>query len=126
MSIKIQTHLESFNKIYREGDTMTGTVEVSSNEDSKFEHITAIVTGQYTIKNAKVNPPQTSIIKFYTKKVKIAENGKITAGKAGSFNLKIGLTGSEENPLYESYQGVIVLISVRLVFSFYFIYTIIS
>lgn len=115
MAMKINVLLDSFNKIYREGETMVGTVEITSKEESSYNHITAVLIGQYTIKNNKATPSQTHIIKFYNKSVKIAENGKILPNKTNSFNLKLPISYSEDNPIYESYQGVIVSITVSLV-----------
>lgn len=112
MSLKIGVQLDSFNKIYREGEYMTGVVELVSPTIINFEHITAVLTGQYLIKNNKLSPPLSHVIKFFQKSSVLAENGKIQPDKTNPFNLKLHLVGSEDNPLIETYQGVLVTISV--------------
>ena len=79
MVSKIDIVLDSFNKIYKENEIMTGSVEITSLEDINFDNISAEIYGQYTFKNTKANPPTTDIKKFYNLKTKIAENGKIKA-----------------------------------------------
>lgn len=114
MSLKIGVQLDSFNKIYREGEYMSGVVEVNSPTVTSFDHITAVLTGQYHLKNNKISPPQNHVIKFFHKKSIIAEHGKVQPEKSNFFSLKLHLSGSEDNPLIETYQGVLVTISVRI------------
>lgn len=110
MNIKVK--LDSFNKIYKEDENITGVVEINSKEALSFNHITAVLTGSYVIKNMKVSPTQTHIIKFYTKKTKIIEKGKLQSETNNSFNLKLLLNSTTDNLLIETYQGVIVSIQV--------------
>lgn len=116
MSLKINVQLDSFNKIYREEETMTGLVEINSSSTTSYDSITAVLTGSYQLKNNKVSPPQTTISRFFIKKSVLAENGKIQADKSNFFNMKLHLTGTKENPLIESYQGVSVTIFVSPLF----------
>ncbi len=110
MNIKVK--LDSFNKIYKEDENITGVVEITNKEAISYNHITAVLTGSYIIKNMKVSPTQTNIIKFYSKKSKIVEKGKLQSDSSNSFNLKIPLNSTTDNILIETYQGVIVTIQV--------------
>ena len=116
--MNINVKLDSFNKIYREGENITGVCEIESKDNINFEQINAILTGNYVIKNQKVTPVQTHIVKFHTKKVKIAEKGKIKSNSVNSFSIDIPLEKTTENQLIETYQGVIVSINYDLVINF--------
>lgn len=115
--MNISVKLDSFNKIYKQGEAVTGVVEIDSKESISYEHITAVITGSYIIKNQKSSPPQTHIIKFYLKKQKIAENGKLKTDKINSFNMKIPLESTSDNTLMETYQGVVVTIAVSILYN---------
>lgn len=76
--MEIEILLDSFNKTYNVGDNITGTINVTSNEKNlEFLQLNINFIGSYNIKNNKANPPTVSVIKFYSKKLKIEENGKM-------------------------------------------------
>ncbi len=112
MSMKISVSLDSFNKIFKVGDIISGTVEVTSSQDSEYDSISCVIRGDYTIKTSKTSQPL--IQTFYTKKQKISEKGKIKSNAVTKLPLKLYLTSSNDNELIESYQGVIVSISYEL------------
>jgi len=74
----INIELDSFNKNYNAGEFITGNVLITSNEKSfEFDQINISLTGNYTIKNNKVTPPSVNIVKFFYKKMKLSDGGKM-------------------------------------------------
>lgn len=110
--MNISIKLDSFNKIYKEGENITGTVDIDSSDIVPYDHITAVLTGSYIIKNQKVSPPQNHIIKFYNAKQKLSSSGKLRKDQVNTFPLNINLESTPENKLIETYQGVVVTIIV--------------
>lgn len=112
MISKINVTLDSFNKTYREGETIKGLLEISCSEDINYNFIIAEVIGQFTFKNTKVEPPISTNTKFYNSKTNVSNKGKLNSNKTNIFNISMPLESINQNKLYESYQGVIVTITV--------------
>jgi hypothetical protein len=114
--MEIDIQFDSFNKTFYKGSNISGSVIISCNERvQEYSSINVVLIGSYSIKNNKVNPPSVSIIKFYLKKIKISENGKLVLGNNNIFQFKFSLNDdSKDNQLYETYQGVLVSLGYEL------------
>lgn len=111
MSTKINILLDSFNKIYKVNDFITGTIEINSNTNLSFEKITSTIKGEYLFKSSKSSNSQVNSREvFYRKTNKISDSSTIKANQPNKFPFKFQLTSSEDNQLIESYSGVVVSI----------------
>lgn len=109
----ISLSLDSLNKVYYAGDYIQGSVLIinKSKTTMKFD-LFIKVSGFYTFRNTKENPPKTSGLQFYKKSFKALSEQYSTIGSNNSFRFKFPLTsdGCDQNfsSLFESYHGVAV------------------
>ena len=109
----ISLSLDSLNKVYYAGDYIQGSVLIinKSKTTMKFD-LFIKVSGFYTFRNTKENPPKTSGLQFYKKSFKALSEQYSTIGSNNSYRFKFPLTsdGCDQNfsSLFESYHGVAV------------------
>ena len=76
----IKLNLESFNKTYLIGDSITGNITIKNKRyESKYD-LSLILIGRYHISNKRAQPPVKINEKFITKEYKIIINGDIQKG----------------------------------------------
>ena len=76
----IKLNLESFNKTYSIGDSITGNIIIKNKRyESKYD-LSLILIGRYHISNKRAQPPVKINEKFITKEYKIITNGDIQKG----------------------------------------------
>ena len=72
----IKLNLESFNKTYLIGDSITGNITIKNKRyESKYD-LSLILIGRYHISNKRAQPPVKINEKFITKEYKIITNGE--------------------------------------------------
>ena len=109
----ISLSLDSLNKVYYAGDYIQGSVLIinKSKTTMKFD-LFIKVSGFYTFRNTKENPPKTQGLQFYKKSFKALAEQYSTIGANNSYRFKFPLTsdGCDQNfsSLFESYHGVAV------------------
>ena len=109
----ITLSLDSLNKVYYAGDYIQGSVLIinKSKTTMKFD-LYIKVSGFYTFRNTKENPPKTQGQQFYKKSFKALAEQYSTIGANNNFRFKFPLTsdGCDQNysSLFESYHGVAV------------------
>jgi hypothetical protein len=116
--MEIEIAFDSFNKTFNLGETITGEILIDNSEKltMDFQGMSMQLIGSYSIKNNKMTPPTVSVIKFFSKKLKIHDAGKLIYGNNNSFKFKFPLVEDRNNEqyLYESYQGVLISISYEM------------
>ena len=111
--------LDKFNKLYYAGDNIQGSVLIinKSKTTVKFDLIIK-VTGYYTLRNSKENPPKLKALVFYKKSYKALIDQYSTIGSNNSYRFKFPLTSDGSDPsydcLYESYHGVAVSLGYEI------------
>lgn len=117
--MELSLSLDSLNKVYYAGDVIQGSVLVINKSKSTVKYDLIIkVTGYYTFRNTKENPPKIKGEQFYKKSFKLLTDNYSTIGANNSFHFKFPLTsdGCEQNfsTLYESYHGVTVSVQYEI------------
>jgi len=117
--MEVSLSLDSLNKIYYAGDFIQGSVLIINKSKSTIKYDLFIkVTGYYTFRNTKENPPKMKGVPFYKKSFKVLTEQYSTIGANNSYRFKYPLTsdGCEENltSLYESYHGVSVSVGYEI------------
>lgn len=76
--MEIDIKFDNFNKIFQSSDIITGAININSLEKLiEFQKIEGTLVGFYTIKNTKVSPTAISVIKFFTRRLTLANEGKM-------------------------------------------------
>lgn len=106
----IKLNLESFNKTYSIGDSITGNITIKNKRyESKYD-LSLILIGRYHISNKRAQPPVKINEKFITKEYKIITNGDIQKGISPDQHFSFPLIPEENDHFYESYKGVVLSI----------------
>ena len=112
--MELSIGLDSLNKIYYAGDSIAGTVLLinKSKSSSKFDLLIK-VSGYYTFRNNKVNPPIMKAVQFYKKTYTLLTDSHSPTGGNNSYHFKFPLNSDKcDDPtfasLYETYHGVSV------------------
>ena len=108
MDIKI--NLESFNKTYSIGDSITGNISIKNKKyESKYD-LSLTLIGRNYISNKRTQPPIKVNEIFITKQHKIITNGDLKKGLTLDQHFSFPLIPEENEKFYESYRGVVLSI----------------
>ncbi|KAK6623370.1 Vacuolar protein sorting-associated protein 26C [Polyplax serrata] len=120
MAIVLDIRLKKVNKVYHEGDVVSGIVVVQSPSDFKHDGITLIAEGTV---NLQLSAKNVGILDAFYQSVKpiqlvnctmdMASPGKIPAGNT-EIPFEFTLTPRTNKTLYETYHGVFVNIQYNL------------
>ncbi|CAE1325312.1 Down syndrome critical region protein 3 homolog,Down syndrome critical region protein 3 [Acanthosepion pharaonis] len=116
MSTLLDIKLKRVNKVYREGDVVSGVVIIQSKSEMQHQGITLTVDGAV---NLQLSPKSVGLFEAFYNSVKpitllqylvdVAKPGKIPAGKT-KLPFEIPLKPKMYRILYETYHGVYVSI----------------
>ena len=120
--MELSIGLDSLNKIYYAGESIAGTVLLinKSKSSSKFDLLIK-VSGYYTFRNNKVNPPIMKAVQFYKKTYTLLTDSHSPTGGNNSYHFKFPLNSDKcDDPtfasLYETYHGVSVSVGYDIFF----------
>ncbi|CAH0546368.1 unnamed protein product [Brassicogethes aeneus] len=121
MSITLDIKLKRVDKVYHEGDNITGVIVVTSNSDF-FKHEGITLTAEGSV-NLQISSKNVGIIEAFYNSIKPIQLLSITCDVTGSGKLPAGTTqipfeiplkAKANQYLYETYHGVYVNISYAL------------
>lgn len=120
MTIQIAIKLKRPDKLYVEGENVTGIIEIISPTDFKHDGITLAIEGYVSL---QISPKNVGVIEAFYGSIKpiqllhshceINSGGKIAAGTV-SIPFEIPITPKTNRTLYETYHGVYINISYML------------
>ncbi|GLV33730.1 uncharacterized protein CBL_11384 [Carabus blaptoides fortunei] len=120
MSITLELKLKKADKVYHEGENITGIIQIISNSDIKHDGITLIMEGAV---NLQLSSKNVGIFEAFYNSVKpiqlvnyvveVTNPGKIPAGVT-DIPFELPLRPKQNRTLYETYHGVFVNISYTL------------
>ncbi|KAJ9576953.1 hypothetical protein L9F63_006479, partial [Diploptera punctata] len=118
MAINLDIRVKKANKVYHEGERITGVIFVQSNSDIKHDGISLTMEGtvnlQLSAKNVGIFEAfYNSPIQLVSCTLEVAAAGKIPAGKT-EIPFEFPLTPRPNKTLYETYHGVFVNIQYLL------------
>ncbi|ENN71033.1 vacuolar protein sorting-associated protein 26C [Dendroctonus ponderosae] len=120
MSISLDIKLKRADKIYTEGETISGVMIISSSSDFKHDGICLTVEGCV---NLQISSKNVGILEAFYNSVKPIQLVNITCDVSGSGRLPAGVTeipfqiplkAMSSKSLYETYHGVYVNISYSI------------
>ncbi|KAL1516954.1 hypothetical protein ABEB36_000781 [Hypothenemus hampei] len=120
MSINLDIRLKRADKVYSEGENISGVLLISSNSDFKHDGITLTVEGCV---NLQISSKNIGILEAFYNSVKPIQLVNITCDVCGPSRLPSGLTeipfqiplhAKPNRVLYETYHGVYVNISYSI------------
>lgn len=120
MSITLDLKLKKADKVYYEGENITGIIQIVANSDFKHDGITLTMEGAV---NLQLSSKNVGIFEAFYNSVKpiqlvncvveVTPPGKIPAG-ATNIPFELPLRPKQNRTLYETYHGVFVNISYML------------
>ncbi|GAB6027117.1 Down syndrome critical region protein 3 [Chamberlinius hualienensis] len=120
MSVTLDIRLKKVNKVYHEGDNVTGVLLISSKNDIKHDGITLSMEGAVVLQLSSKN---VGIFEAFYNSVKpiqllnyhleVSKPGKLSSGKT-EIPFEFPLTPKGSKVLYETYHGVFVNIQYLL------------
>ncbi|XP_073995277.1 vacuolar protein sorting-associated protein 26C [Rhodnius prolixus] len=120
MSITIDIRVKKANKIYYEGDTITGTIGINSPTEFKHDGIVLIMEGLVSL---QLSPKNIGIFEAFYNSVKpvqlcysvsdVSGPGKLPPGKT-DIPFEIPLNPKGNKTIYETYHGVFINIQYTL------------
>ena len=108
MDIKI--NLDSFNKTYSIGDSITGNISIKNKKNESKYDLSLTLIGRYYLSNKRTQPPIKINETFITKKHKVITNGDLQKGLSIDQHFSFPLIPEENEIFYESYRGVVLSI----------------
>lgn len=120
-SINIEIKFKNDNKIYYEGDLLSGVVQITSNSEQKHDGISLTLEG---LVNLQLSTKNVGIFEAFYNSVKpiqllnstceLASAGRLHQGLQ-EFHFEFPLVCKKEpKTLYETYQGIFILITYQL------------
>ncbi|KAI4470875.1 vacuolar protein sorting 26 related [Holotrichia oblita] len=120
MSASVEIKLKKVDKVYHEGEKVSGLLVISSNSDLKHDGITLIMEGYV---NLQLSSKNVGIIEAFYNSVKpiqlvsvnceVSGPGRIPAG-CTQIPFEVPLQPKQNRELYETYHGVFINISYSL------------
>ncbi|XP_065161488.1 vacuolar protein sorting-associated protein 26C [Atheta coriaria] len=120
MSVSLDIRLKKADKVYYEGDNVTGFIVIQSNSDFKHDGITLIMEGSV---NLQLSSKNVGIFEAFYNSVKpiqlvhmqceVLPPGKLPADKT-EIAFELPLKPKQNRELYETYHGVFINISYSL------------
>uniref|UniRef100_U5EY14 Vacuolar protein sorting-associated protein 26C n=1 Tax=Corethrella appendiculata TaxID=1370023 RepID=U5EY14_9DIPT len=122
MSINVDIKLNRANKVYCEGENLTGIVQITANSEIKHEGITISIEGTVNLQISNKNVGifeafynSVKPIQLLNSQIDLMPSGKLPQGISElTFEFPLNVSTKDSKILYETYHGVFVNITYLL------------